>query len=228
MARMSASGSSDETEVFVPPNSEALVLNTEILLSDVGTLAAWLDTSGAGNDMTQATAGFRPTTTGGLHSNGLWYGPVFDQTDDEFSAGGPTLSGNYRAFALAWNQPNTDGGVIAGGTANHQIFFGGDFRPAGATTYTFDTAPIALGEHIIFVYVDYVNDTVEIWYDGIKVIDATNFTDAPSSRPFRAWHSNFAYQARTMFRMLAWDSASPLTWTAGDIADINGHLAGGS
>lgn len=220
--------SEDAAEGFTPPNEAALVLNTEVLTTDVGTVETWSDTSGAGNDQSQATAGERPTTTGTVRPNG-WVCARFDATDDEFDTGGPTLSGNYRAFALAYHRPDAGGAIDAGGNSNNQIVFAAEFRPAASSTYNFVSGggSIPTGWNTFFAVVDYVNDTVKIWHQGVQTVDATGFTDAPSSQPFRAWHSNFAFQARDMCRMLAWDSATPLTWTAQDVAAINDHLAEG-
>jgi hypothetical protein len=220
-------------EEFVPANSEALVLNAEILLSDVGTLAAFVDTSGAGNDISETTAGLRPTTTGTQRPNG-WFCARFDPGDDEMNEGGPTLTGDYRAFAFAFfNTTVPDGGMIVGGSSGVRGLFedGGsgriEWRSSSGDQQTILNPP-TVAYYTIFIVENYADNTIDIWLDGTQIVTAGALNGAPISDTFRPERSGYQPKGRDVCRMLAWDSTTELTWSAGEIEAINDHLAEGS
>jgi hypothetical protein len=228
-----ATGSSE----FVPPNASALVLNTEILTEDVGTIEVWADTSGEGNDQSQATAGRRPTTTGGLHSNGTWYGLVFDSTDDEYDLGGATLTGSYRAIAVSYELAAEGGsGAIFAHTAAVSGW-PGLFRNVGALVYRSSDratsvtieATATTGCHWLVVIEDLSADTMDVWFDGALLHDDQALGGTtPQDAGVRVWRNEWQMLNLTLYRLMAWDSATALTWSAGDIAALDEHLECGS
>jgi len=214
--------------VFTPPNPDEVVGDYRLFEADTGVKATWPDTSGLSNDISETTVGQRPTTTGAAHPSDPGFGLKFDEPDDEMNEGGPTLTLGKRAFAIAWDMfPTGDTfGIVAGSDSTSQqllLKVGAIWRWAGSSGAQDDFASWSSGYHYVLIYEDYDADTLEIWYDGVKVTDSSAWTLPAANVAMRVGNSGIPI-ARDMYKMIVWESSSALTWSAGDLTSLWAYL----
>lgn len=216
---------------WVPPASGELVFWGKTSSTDVGTVQTWTDQASS-NDMSQATASKRPTTTGGNHAK--WgYGYVFDATDDEWDTGGPALTKNYRAIALGFELLNGGGG--AGAILAHSAAVAGwpglfcnagplQYRASDFSTVYQLEVTATIGYHRVIAVEDLVGGTLNVWFDGSHVsVDQVLGGSYPQNSTVRAWANGWAFRERVQYPLLVWESNVDAL-SAGEVASVDDYL----
>jgi len=220
---------------FVPPNSSAVVADYRLFDADTGTQATWENYVSPGTgDLTQSTAGFRPTTTGALHPSGTGYGLLFDTTDDTMT-GGVTVTLGYRAIAIAMKATSVGGKTVrpGGGTSGQRFAFrinsgGGNaddwiyVSSANGTVGPDLEAPATTAYHYAMAVEAWNGSTgtADIYFDGSLIFDdvaIAGTADQTITIPVSTG-------GVTVYKMIVWESASPITFTAGDLTSLWGYL----
>jgi len=218
-----------ESGLFVPPNSDSLVAWYGLFAADTGTQATWADQSGLSNDLTETTAGSRPTTTGAGHPSGTGYGLLLDNVDDTVNEGGATVTKRYRAMAGSWKAASTP--TVE--TRVYSLAGAGAFRIVsrvassawrwnsnGGSNTNFGT--LDTNYHYFLAVEDTTGGVLDIWLDGTQVVTGQSIAPASTSRTLTL-QVNTDVQ-RYFWHQLVWESDSSLTFTAPDLTNLWTYL----